>query len=191
MNRKFIIMSTLAIVISTMLGTVWASSTLYPIQASFNTNYKYSLDGKEILKDVPAIIYNNMAYVPIFNIAKDLGYTATVTDDQAILTSPTDVPIIPTTLSTPADSVTIDRAQIIAIDVANNMVTVVPAGKSNHLENQIRLVVTPETKIQDFCHKKSYKLSELQPGINVKVVHSAVSTKSIPPQTVAYSITIL
>ena len=188
MKRKFFLTGAMAFVMSTLLFTVWGASTLPPIQAFLNTNYKYSLDGKEILKNVPAIIYNNMTYVPIYNLAQDLGYNIAIEPGQAILTSPNTPP---TTPIAPANSVTINRAQIIAINFATNRVTVVPAGKSNNIENQIVLIITPETKIQDARNKKTYKLSDLQPGINVKVVHSTASTKSIPPQTVAYSLTIL
>lgn len=189
MKRKLALWGVIALTLSSLLGTVWAANKLYPIKASLNNNYKYTLDSKQIMKNVPAIIYNNQVYAPIYNLAKDLGYSVTVTESETNLVKPTTS--TPTTPAQPSDTVTIDRAQIIAINFADDTVTVVPAGKSTDTKNQIVLKVTPETTIQNSKNKKAYKLSDLNTGIDVKVVHSSAMTKSIPPQTTAYSITIL
>lgn len=188
MKRKLVLLGVIALTLTSLLGTAWAATKLSPIKASLSTDYKYTLDGKQIMKNVPAIIYNNMAYAPVYNLAKDLGYNVTVTESETALAKPTTTPTNPTQ---PSDTATIDKAQVIAINFADNTMTIVPAGKSSDLNNQIILKITPETTIQHSKNKKIYKLSDLQPGINVKVVHSLAMTKSIPPQTVAYSITIL
>ena len=91
----------------------------------------------------------------------------------------------------PTDGVTLEKAQVVAIDFADCTLLVIPEGKSNMLNNQILLRVTPDTVIQNNVNKKIYKLSDLEPGIYVNVVHSPVMTKSLPPQTVAYMITVL
>ncbi|MEG0847506.1 stalk domain-containing protein [Niameybacter sp.] len=190
MKRKLALWSVLVLAISTLFGTVWAANKLSPIKASLNTDYKYTYNGKQILKNVPAIIYNNMVYVPVYNLTKELGYNVNVTQSETTLSLP-EATKPPTKPTEPTDTVTIDKAQIIAINFADHIVTVVPAGKSKDMANQIDLKITPETTIQSSKDKKNYKLSDLNTGINVKVVHSAAQTKSIPPQTVAYSITLL
>lgn len=91
----------------------------------------------------------------------------------------------------PKDALTLERAQILAVDTTNNAVLILPAGKSNTLENQIKLILTPETKITSPVSDKPLSLTDLQPGAFIKVVHSSAFTKSIPPQTVAYHITLL
>ncbi|MBU3810443.1 MAG: hypothetical protein H9893_02125 [Candidatus Niameybacter stercoravium] len=91
----------------------------------------------------------------------------------------------------PKDAMTLERAQILSIDKPNNTVVIVPSGKSSSVENQIRLIITPDTKIISGADNKPLTISDLEPGINIKVVHSSAFTKSIPPQTVAYSITLL
>lgn len=93
--------------------------------------------------------------------------------------------------ATPTDAVTLEKAQVVAIDYADCTLTVIPEGKSNMINNQIILRITPETVIQNSVNKRIYKLSDLEPGIYIKAVHSPMMTKSIPPQTVAYTITIL
>ena len=91
----------------------------------------------------------------------------------------------------PTDAVTLEKAQVVAIDYADCTLTVIPEGKSNMINNQIILRITPETVIQNKSNKRIYKLSDLEPGIYIKAVHSPMMTKSIPPQTVAFTITIL
>ena len=91
----------------------------------------------------------------------------------------------------PADAITLEKAQVVAIDYADCTLTVIPEGKSNMINNQIILRLTPETVIQNHSNKRIYKICDLEPGIYIKAVHSPAMTKSIPPQTVAYTITVL
>ncbi|MEG0951527.1 MAG: stalk domain-containing protein, partial [Niameybacter sp.] len=88
MKRKLALWSVLVLAISTLFGTVWAANKLSPIKASLNTDYKYTYNGKQILKNVPAIIYNNMVYVPVYNLTKELGYNVNVTQSETTLSLP-------------------------------------------------------------------------------------------------------
>lgn len=179
------------ILVLTILGTsitLFATPKYRPIKVFLDPSYTYSLNGSPILTKQPTIIYKDTAYVPVDVLANALGYNVKIQDNKITITTPTK-PIPPE--QKPNNTVTIPKAEIIAIDFAANTVTIVPAGKSNDIQNQIVLKVTGQTTITDGKTKKAYSISDLNTFMQVKVVHSAAMTKSIPPQTQAISITIL
>ncbi len=53
------------------------------------------------------------------------------------------------------------------------------------------LIVTEETSIRHIRNKRMYYRDDLQPGMNVEVLHSPAMTFSIPPQTVAFEIVLV
>lgn len=57
-------------------------------------------------------------------------------------------------------------------------------------EYGIALVVTDDTVITKGNDKRIYKIDDLEEGMKITAKHSLVSTKSLPPQTVAYEINI-
>ena len=54
----------------------------------------------------------------------------------------------------------------------------------------VALIVTDETVIKKGNDKRIYKLDDLEVGMKISAKHSPMMTRSIPPQTVAFEITI-
>lgn len=162
--------------------TVFASAKAKSIKASLDPHYTYTFNNQSILAKEPTIIYKNKAYVPVDVLSNALGYNVSIKGNQVAITTPT---------KPQPQNVTIPKAEIIAIDFAAKTVTIVPAGKSNDMQNQIILNITDQTTITDGKTKKAYNITDLNTGMQVKVVHSAAMTKSIPPQTNAITITLL
>ncbi len=63
-------------------------------------------------------------------------------------------------------------------------------GDKNNNQDRLKLLLTDTTKIYD-KNGKEINLSDIKIGYTVKVKHSKMMTRSIPAQTVAYSIRIL
>lgn len=161
--------------------TIWATTLFKPIRASINRAYSYTLDGKEILKNQPAILYRDKYYVPLENLATTLGYNIAIQEDQANLTSPG---------YAPKDNITLDQAIITAIDFASNRITIYPKDKPNNSSNQVVLNITPDTVITD-KQGNTYDITALNTSMPIQATYSAAMTKSIPPQANAIKIVIL
>lgn len=187
-TKKLFIIGLVVSIISSSL-TVFATTNAKPIRAALDPNFRYTLNNQSILPNQSTIIYKGKAYAPIDTLANVLGYNVSIRNNQIAITTPTAIKPVPPTVA--PDSVTIPRAEIIAIDFAAKEVTIVPAGKSNTSANQVVLRITAQTTITDGRTKKAYSITDLNTSIPVKVVHSAAMTKSIPPQTNAISITLL
>lgn len=170
--------------------TLFAAPKQRSAKVFLDPSYTYNFDNQPILSGETTLVYKGQAYVPVDVLANALGYNVKIQNNKISISTPSSTKPVPPTPK-PPENVTIPKAEIIAINFASNTVTIVPAGKSNDMQNQIELKVTPQTTITDGKTKKAYNITDLNTGMQVKVVHSAAMTKSIPPQTQAISITIL
>lgn len=201
-NRKYLTLFITILTISCMVMTLFATQGGKRVRVYLTDGVKYTLDGKEILPKTTTIILKDKAYAPVEELAKALGYKVEVKGDSVLITSgkpmpPTPpvkpIPPTPPTKPTPQPeaTVTIPKAEIVAINFTDKTVSVLPAGKTNEVANLIDLKVTDKTTITDGKTKKAYSINDLTTGMQVQVVHSAAMTKSIPPQTAAITITML
>lgn len=201
-RKKFIFLMALCILGTS--ATIFAAPKLKPVRSYLASSFKYTINGKAALDKSPTIIYKDTVFVPVEDLVKALGHQVTIKDGVVTIStcdancpSPTPIPRptpAPTPIPRPTPNIpngVIPRAEIIAIDFNTKTVTVVPAGKENSPENQVALKVTPNTVITDGKTKKLYSIEDLNTSMQVKVVHSPVMTKSIPPQTEALEITLL
>lgn len=86
-------------------------------------------------------------------------------------------------------NITIKKATIKDID--DQRITILPEGKANKRENYIVLNIGKETKMAHELLKKVVTLDDLEEGMTIKVTHSPVMLKSLPPQTAALEVIVL
>ncbi len=72
-------------------------------------------------------------------------------------------------------------------EINGDMVTVGTPFEDN---DAVVLIVTEDTKITKGDDKRLYKLDDLKVGMEISGTHSPISTRSLPPQTVAFTIEI-
>ncbi|OON95460.1 MAG: hypothetical protein ATN36_08160 [Epulopiscium sp. Nele67-Bin005] len=186
-KRRIFSIVTLVLIFGAGFNQTMAGAMMSSIRANIKYDYKYWLDGKIILAGKPAIIYDNVVYVPLNDLARTLGYNTAVQGDGATLTSP-GTPSLPVPPSGQATDILINRAIISAIDFSSNQITVYPENSPNNL---IRLNVTPSTRITYGTNSSNANFVDLAPGMVVRALHSPAVSKSNPPQANATSITIL
>ncbi|MGL4345078.1 MAG: hypothetical protein ACRCTE_07775 [Cellulosilyticaceae bacterium] len=205
-NRKYLTLLMAILTIGCMAMTLFATTGGKRVRVYLTDGIKYTLDKKEILPKTTTIILKDKAYAPVEELAKALGYNVEVKGDVITITSgkpmpptppitkPTPPPITkptPPPVTKPEGTATLPKAEIVAINFADKTVSVLPAGKPNQVSNLIELKLSDKTVITDGKTKKIYSINDLTTGMPVSVVHSTAMTKSIPPQTAAYTITIL
>ena len=197
-QKKILALLTLGILVLSFAFSLQAQ-TVKPksIRAQLNSSYTYSLNGKPILANTPAIVYNKKVYVPLEDYTKALGYNLNLQNNNAAITSSkpnTSKPQKPSPAPTSMPQ-TNERVSgvILAIDFNGKTITILPTGKSNSPNNQIVLTITDATKITDGKTKKLYTINDLNTDMKITAVYSTRSTKSIPPQTqnIAETITIM
>lgn len=172
--------SMLLLILLLGFATLGATTLFKPIRASINKNYTYSLDGKQILKNKPMILYKGQYYAPIDSLTTALGYNIALQEDQALITTP----------GKPSDkTTTLDNAVITAIDFASNQLTIYPKGKPNNANNQIVLNITPNTIITD-KQGNMYDITALTTDMVLQATYSSAMTMSIPPQSTAIKLVI-
>lgn len=175
--------------------SVVATPMMEEVKAQLKYNLSYSLNGNSILEGKGGLVYKDQVYLPLRDLANALGVSVEYKDGQVILGEATPSGAkAKTDEQTPAvsETVTIEKATIVAVDVENKMVTVLPAGKEDKVENYIVLNVDEtQTSIGHFKNKMLYPLSALEVGMEVSAVHKSMMTMSIPAQTPAINITIL
>lgn len=160
-----------------------------PIRASINREHRYVVNGKEVLRTAPIIRYDDQYYVPIKLLDRALGYEAKSNNDETTFTSRTSSTPTPTPTTRPSqNTVTLDNAVIIAIDLDSSEITVYPADKPNTEQYQINLRITPTTIITNDTDIPRFNINDLNTDMVVKVTYSAAMTKSIPPTANAVKI---
>ncbi|MGL4362633.1 MAG: hypothetical protein ACRCSG_05120 [Cellulosilyticaceae bacterium] len=167
-----------------IMTTVMAVTQFTNIRAAINTNYTYTLNGEQILKNQPMILYKGNYYAPVAETAQALGYNALVEADKATFTSPGTVPD-----TKPSTNTTLKNANIAAVDFSNRTMVVYPANTSSSEKNQVVLNITPQTIITNAQGTARYRLEDIDTFSKIDVTYGA-TTKSIPPQANAIKIVI-
>ena len=181
MNKKWKKSILSSLLIATVVAIpLMARPIMQKITAYIDSNMVYYLDGEEILDNTNTLHYKGKNYVSVRDIAEALGKEVTFAEGEVILTTPQD-----------EEFIVINEALIKKVDVKQNQVTILPAGKADQLENYKILNVGAETKLGYEKKKPVVKINDLKEGMKVKVVQASFETASIPAQTTAYEITIL
>lgn len=98
------------------------------------------------------------------------------------------------TINIKADADVEEGDELEAIEAAGKIVEITEDGKVVIKEDEddmgVALIVTDETVIKKGNDKRIYKLDDLEVGMKISAKHSPMMTRSIPPQTVAFEITI-
>ncbi|MHC1746900.1 MAG: hypothetical protein AB9856_00750 [Cellulosilyticaceae bacterium] len=161
--------------------SVIATPVLTTIQARLNTTPIYTLDNKKIMEGAHAIDYSNKIYVPVEDLAATLGLELSYKENTIALSTPSSAP----------KNITIENATIKKVNESNGQITVLPTGLQDTQSNYITLNISKDTILSHANLKKIATFKDLKEGHNIKVVHSPYMTKSIPPQTNAFEITLL
>ncbi len=98
------------------------------------------------------------------------------------------------TINIKADADVEEGDELEAIEAEGKIIEITEDGKVVIKEDEddmgVALIVTDETVIKKGNDKRIYKLDDLEVGMKISAKHSPVMTRSIPPQTVAFEITI-
>lgn len=174
-NLPFIIIGTSLLICT----SIFAAPTLKQIKAYLNPSIQYTLNGKSILTDTTTLSYQNKNYVSIADLANALGLEVGYQNGTVSLTSPQDKVI------------TIPQAIIKEVIPESNQIVILPVDTKDTPTDYLILNVTSETTIQNAYSNLVYTLEDLQEGMTLSVEHSTAMTRSLPPQTVAYTLTVL
>lgn len=196
MNKKlkFAFKSTIVLTTIGMLSLpVFGTNTLQKVEAYLNKTLSYTLDGKEIMKDVPALTYNNTTYISLAELNQALGHTIaydettrtiSIVTSQDLQEEAVELPMLP-------EFMLIENATIKSINPNTKQVTILPLGQEDHFYNYVVLNVNDDTSIHHELNKRMYFFEDLEEGMKITVKHSPISTMSLPPQTPALEIIIL
>lgn len=174
-NLSFIIIGT-SLLVST---SIIAAPMLKEIKAYLNPSIQYTLDGESILESTQTISYNNRNYVSVADLANALGLEVSYKNNTVSFTSPKE------------DVVTVPQATIKEILPDSNQIVILPAGAEDTSAHYLILNINSETTIKDTESAHTYTLKDLKEGMTLSVEHSPMMTRSLPPQTAAYTITLL
>lgn len=159
--------------------SIIAAPMLKEIKAYLNPSIQYTLDGKSILENTQTISYNNRNYVSVADLANALGLEVSYKNNTVTFTSSKE------------EVITISEATIKEILPDSNQIVVLPSGAEDTPAHYLTLNINSETIIKDTESVHTYTLEELKEGMTLSVEHSSAMTRSLPPQTVAYTITLL
>ena len=176
-SRKlpFIILGTSLLICT----SVFAAPALKQIKAYLNPSIHYTLNGQTILTDTTTLSYQNKNYVSVADLANALGLDVKYENNTVSLISPQDKVI------------TIPQAIIREVIPESNQIVILPTDAKDTPTDYLILNITSETTIQNAYSNLVYTLEDLQEGMTLSVEHSAAMTRSLPPQTAAYTLTIL
>lgn len=181
--------------ISVMSISTIAAPIIQEVKANFKSNISYTLNGENVLEGKGGLVYNDQVYVPVRDIAKTLGFTVDYKNDTVIMNNQTNSNTRETkdndATETVNDAITIEKALIKNINLEGKQVTILPEGKEDKPENYLILTVGENTTIGHYKVKRLFALEDLAEGMSVSVSHSPISTRSLPPQSPAFNITML
>ncbi len=170
------------IILGTSLLTctsIMAAPVLKEIKAYLNPSIQYTLDGESILEASQTISYNNRNYVSVADLATALGLEVSYKNNTVSFTSPK------------SEVVTVPQAIIKEVLMDSNQIVILPNGLDDTPAHYLVLTIDSETTIQDSEAVHTYTLKDLKEGMTLSVEHSPTMTRSIPPQTLAYEITLI
>lgn len=197
MSKKLLMMLT---AMGTLSVTLIAAPIVKDVTAKLDPSITFNLNGEKTMEDSQALMYNDTLYLPVRALGNELGaeiqykdkvvYINTedkATTDVAAPNEMTAKAIEEAATTTPASEVvTIESATIKDINKDSSQVTILPAGKEDDFASTIILNVNEDTVLT--VDGKEATLADLSLGMEVSVTHSTVMTRSLPPQTTAFSI---
>lgn len=172
-----------------LCSSLVAAPHLKQVKAFLNPNITYTLDGTAILEGTNTLNYNDKNYISVAELAKALGLEVSYKDNVVsfVTSHKEDTTMQPSD----ANSITIAKATIKELYLDTNQLTILPEGMPNEPRYYIVLNISSNTVIKDDVNKAIYKLNDLSEGMTISVTHSLAMTRSLPPQTEAFTITIL
>ena len=187
MSKKLLVMLT---AMGTLSVTLVAAPIVKNVTAKIDPAISFNLNGEAVMKDSEALMYNDTLYLPVRALGDTLDASIDyknkvvyiTTEDQASQTSKT----IPTAKE---DAITIEKASIKSVNPENKQVTILPDGLEDVYTNYIILNIDDSSVLTNAG--APIKLTDLTEGMTVSVTHSTAMTRSLPPQTTAYSINVL
>lgn len=187
MSKKLLVMLT---AMGTLSVTLVAAPIVKNVTAKIDPAISFNLNGEAVMKDSEALMYNDTLYLPVRALGDTLDASIDyknkvvyiTTEDQASQTSKT----IPTAKE---DAITIEKASIKSVNPENKQVAILPDGLEDVYTNYIILNIDDSSVLTNAG--APIKLTDLTEGMTVSVTHSTVMTRSLPPQTTAYSINVL
>lgn len=174
-NLHFLIIGTSLLICTSLV----AAPTLKQIKAYLNPTVQYTLNGQTILTDSTTLSYQNKNYISVADLAKALGLEVSYQNNTVSLSSPQDKVL------------TVPQAIIKEVIPSSHQIVVLPANTPDTLTEYLTLNVTSETTIQSASSHFTYTFEDLHEGMTLSIEHSPIMTRSLPPQTAAYTLTII
>ena len=191
MSKKLLVMLT---AMGTLSVTLVAAPIVKNVTAKIDPSISFNLNGESVLKDSEALMYNDTLYLPVRALGDTLDASIDYKDKVVYITtekatSGNSKATKASETNTIQDAVTIAEAKIKEIDLEGKQVTILPAGLEDVYTNYIILNIDDTSVLTNA--DAPIALKDLSEGITVSVTHSAAMTRSLPPQTAAYSINVL
>lgn len=193
MSKKLLMLLT---AMGTLSVTLIAAPIVKDVTAKLDPTITFNLNGEQVMKDSNALMYNDTLYLPVRAIGTELGAEINYKDKVVYIdTEETTMNEVRTkgsesveaTETTPAlEAVRIESATLKDIDADGTQLTILPAGKEDIAANMIILNLSEETTIT--VDGKEATLADLSLGMELSVSHSQMMTRSLPPQTPAFTV---
>ena len=194
LTQKTKVLAAVGILSAMSISTI-AAPIIQEVKANLKANISYTLNGENVLEGKGGLVYNNQVYIPVRDVANTLGFTVDYKNDTVIMNTKEVIDtkgIQGEPIADPkADTITIEKAVIKTINLESKQVTILPEGKEDKVENYLVLNLGSETTIGHYKAKRLFALEDLTEGMQVRVTHSPMLTRSIPAQSPAFNITIL
>lgn len=193
MSKKLLVMLT---AMGTLSVTLVAAPIVKNVTAKIDPAISFNLNGEKVMKDSEALMYNDTLYLPVRALGdtldagieyKDKVVYITTEETNEVATANTKEVSAPVEDATPALE-TIAEAKIIEVDVTGNQVTLLPAGLEDIYTNYIILNISEESVLKQ--DNTVITLEDLEEGMRISATHSPLSTRSMPPQTAAFTLTV-
>lgn len=196
MSKKLLIMLT---AMGTLSVTLVAAPIVKNVTAKIDPAISFNLNGEKVMENSEALMYNDTLYLPVRALGdtldagieyKDKVVYITTEDTHNVATASTKEVSVPVEEAAQAlEAVTIKEAKIIEVDALGNQITILPAGLEDVYTNYIVLNINDETVVEMDGVKLT--LTDLTEGMSISATHSSLSTRSMPPQTAAFTLTVL
>ena len=184
MSKKLLMMLT---AMGTLSVTLIAAPIVKDVAAKLDPSITFNVNGETTMKDSQALMYNDTLYLPVRALGNEFGAQIEYKDKVVYITTEDANTTEATEITAPAkEAITIESATIKDINKEGTQVTILPAGKEDDFSNTIILNINKDTVFT--VDGKPATLADLSLGMEVSVTHSAVMTRSLPPQTAAFSI---
>ncbi|WP_053985380.1 stalk domain-containing protein [Niameybacter massiliensis] len=193
MSKKLLMLLT---AMGTLSVTLIAAPIVKDVTAKLDPTITFNLNGEQVMKDSNALMYNDTLYLPVRAIGTELGAEINYKDKVVYIdTEETTMneartkgsESVEATETTPAlEAVRIESATLKDIDADGTQLTILPAGKEDIAANMIILNLSEETTIT--VDGKEATLADLSLGMELSVSHSQMMTRSLPPQTPAFTV---